>query len=285
LNITDIPDQIKKALKYSLRSRPGFIISLVTAIIVLGIAYDLVYGFAYVRIYNIKEPVYGWVYGLGLFFFGLFIPLIAGIGAYMRARLLSRPFKVNEIGIAIAPFEVFSTAPETLGTSSTLQALDIVGTQFFQFVENIINEREWAEEFIFRFLPQHIRIKTEKEAVKSREALDAALLVWGVITQRSRQTLEIWIGLQGSEHNYTFSNFTIDKFPIMAVEFFILLEGAKAILKKGGSKSQIENLLKRALPLAEKIDNHDKQGGFTKDVKSILAGLGSIEQEEAAIKN
>jgi hypothetical protein len=136
MDITDIPDQLGKAFKYSLRSPSSFFLSLLTAMVVFGFAYDLVYGFGYIRWHNVKDPQYGWPYFAGLVFVAILVPLTIGVTAYARARAKARPFRAGEIGIAIAPFEVFLVAPETLGTASMLQALDIVSTQFFRVVQN-----------------------------------------------------------------------------------------------------------------------------------------------------
>jgi hypothetical protein len=64
--ITDIPDQIAKAFKYSLRSPGAFTFSLITAIVVFGFAYDLIYSFWYVRWHDAKDAHYGWPYFAGL---------------------------------------------------------------------------------------------------------------------------------------------------------------------------------------------------------------------------
>ena len=75
MGITDIPDQIAKAFKYSLRSPGAFCLSLITAIAVFGFAFDLTYSFWYVRWHNVKDPQYGWPYFAGLLLVSVVIPV------------------------------------------------------------------------------------------------------------------------------------------------------------------------------------------------------------------
>ena len=78
MGITDIPDQIAKAFKYSLRSPGAFALSLITAVVVFGFAYDLLYSFWYVRWFNAKDTHYGLFYVAGLVLVSLVIPLAIG---------------------------------------------------------------------------------------------------------------------------------------------------------------------------------------------------------------
>jgi len=273
MGITDIPDQIAKAIKYSLRSPSSFAVSLVTAMVVFGIAYDLAYSFAYIRILDVKDAKYGPVYGWGLLIVAVAIPVALGLLAYLRARHRARPFDPAVLGIAFAPFEVFSVAPETLGTASLLQALDIVGTQFISVVENNLNEYGWAKEFEFRFLPQYMRIKTKEQAIEQRSALGATLLFWGVITQRTRMPLEIKLNLQGMVQTYNFTDFSVEDFPMVTLNFFTLFEGAKA-LRAAGVDARAIYLFEQARPLAIMMDAKSKgEGGLVAEIDANLAQL------------
>jgi hypothetical protein len=270
MGITDIPDQIAKAVKYSLRSPGRFAISLVTAVVVFGIGYDLIYGFIYVRLYDVKDVRYGGFYGWGLLAVALVLPATIGIVAYLRAHRQARPFESSAIGVAIAPFEVFCVAPETLGTASMLQALDIVGTEFISVVENTLIDYEWAKELEFRFLPQYMRVRRQEEAIELRSSLGATLLIWGVITQRSRQLLDIRLELQGSVKNYSFTNFTIEDFPMLPLQFFTLLEAATRV-RATGDVARARHLFEQARLLAVKIN----KGGLVAEVDANLAQLSS----------
>lgn len=46
MDIVDIPTQVARALKYSVRSRCTFLLSLLSAFFLLGISFDLLYGFS-----------------------------------------------------------------------------------------------------------------------------------------------------------------------------------------------------------------------------------------------
>jgi hypothetical protein len=268
VDIIDIPDQVAKALKYSLRSRSAFFTSLVTAMLVCGIAYDLVYAFWYVRFHNVKDAEFGWPYFVGFLLLSIMVPLGIGALAYFHSRAQLRPFKRGQIGIAIAPFEVFSVAPETLGTANVLHALDIVSTEFFRVVQSTLNEYEIARDFEFRFLPQYARITTELQAVKYRAELSATMVVWGMITQRSQQPMDIRFNLQASS-SYTFSDLTIERFPMLPLQYFIFFEAAKTVLDCEDTH-RVKRVLDQARPLGEQLD---KKLGGTSCVDSIDALL------------
>jgi hypothetical protein len=272
MDITDIPDQISKAFKYSLRSRSTFAISLFTAIAVSGFAYDLLYGFCYIRWHNAKDPQYAWPYFAGLVFFALVVPSTIGVAAFLRARTQTRPFKAGQIGIAIAPFEVFSVAPETLGTANVLQALDIVGTQFFRVVQNTLSEFETATELEFRFLPQYTNITSKREAVQYREKLRATLVIWGSITQRTREPLDIRFSMQADSQTYDFSDLAIERFPMLPLQYFTFLEAAKAVLRDGDG-IRARRLFQQARKLGEQLDAKFKSNDNVTFVDSFLAKL------------
>ena len=243
---------------------------------VFGVAYDLIYSFAYVRLYDVKDPRYGPLYGWGLLALALGLPATIGIVASIGAWIQAFPFKSSDLGIAIAPFEVFSVAPETLGTSTMLQALDIVGTEFFRVVENTMNNHEWAKEFKFRFLPQYLRVKNKDAAVKHCAALQATVLVWGVITQRSRQALEVRLTLQGAVKQYEFTNFSIEEFPLAPLQLFILLEGAET-LRSRGAHSRAIDMLVQGRPVAVEAEGNDPKRGLVALVDEKLAELRSLK--------
>jgi hypothetical protein len=78
MDIVDIPNQVGRSLKYSVRSRSSFLVSLISAFLVLGIAYDVVYGFFYTRILNAKDPFYGPLFWIGLLVIAVLLPLLFG---------------------------------------------------------------------------------------------------------------------------------------------------------------------------------------------------------------
>lgn len=272
MGITDIPDQIAKAFKYSLRSPGAFCLSLITAIVVFGFAFDLTYSFWYVRWHNVKDPQYGWPYFAGLLLVSVVIPVTIGMSAFARARGQGQPFGAEEVGIAIAPFEVFSVDPETLGAASTLHALDVVSTQFFRVVQNTLREYPLAQELKFRFLPQYTKITSNQAAVEHLKRLGAALVVWGNITQRSQQPLEIRLEMQAAVHTYTFSQLSIEQFPMLPLQYFTFLEAAEAVLRRGDAE-RARRLFEQARPLGAELDKEHKGMGCVDSVDGFLAKL------------
>lgn len=114
-----MPERAARVFKYSLRSTRSFLLSPVTAAVVLGVSFDLIYGFFYTRILNVKDPRYGPFFWTALVATTLIAPLVYGAFEFQRARTLrNRRFSANVHGIVIAPFEVYSLDPETLGTAS-----------------------------------------------------------------------------------------------------------------------------------------------------------------------
>jgi hypothetical protein len=283
MDITDIPGQIAKAFKYSLRSSSTFLLSMVTALLAFGIGYDLLYGFWYIRRHNVKDPAYGTPYFIGLLVVSVLFPLTIGLIALFRARAQARPFKVARIGISIAPFEVFSVSPETLGTANVLQALDIVSTQFFRVVKNTLSEYEAAKELEFRFLPAFTKITSKQEAVQYCTKLRAAMVVWGSITQRSRQPLEIRLNLQAASESYSFSHLSIEQFPMLPLQFFIFFEAAKAALKNG-DMARARQFFVQARPLGEELDKQ-KETKFVSSVDEWLAKLPMSPEARNAVSS
>jgi len=270
MGITDIPDQIAKAFKYSLRSPGAFALSLVTAIVVFGFAYDLIYSFWYVRWHNVKDTQYRLPYFAGLVLVSLIIPLTIGGWAYLRARAQGRPFRADEIGIAIAPFDVFSVDPETLGTASTLHALDVVSTQFFRVVQNTLREYPMAQELKFRFLPQYTKITSKQEALERLDGLRATMLIWGNITQRSQQPLEIRLEMQAAVHTYDFSELTIEHFPMLPLQYFTFFEAAQAVERRGDA-DRARRLYLQARPLGAQMDQEHPKLRCVESIDAILA--------------
>jgi hypothetical protein len=233
MDIADIPNQIAKTFKYSLRSSGAFILSLITAFVVFAVAYDLIYGFWYARWYNTEHANYGRLYFIGLLLVSVVLPLTIGAGAYLRARASARPFKPEQIGIAIAPFDVISVDPETLGTANTLHSLDIVSTQFFRLVQSTLRDYPVAEELKFRFLPQYTKITNKEAASRQLARLNAALVFWGHIIQRRHQPMEIDFEMQGTTQAHTFSHMMIERFPMLPLQYLTFLEAARALEKRG----------------------------------------------------
>src|ERR1700730_14484786 len=165
MGITDIPGQIVTALKYSVRSPGAFVLSLISAVVVLGVAFDLLYGFFYTRLYQVKDPHYGDGFWLGLCIFGAMVPLAwAGI-TLAAAWLKLRRFPPDKFGIAIAPFDVFSIDPDTLGTATKLASLDEAMRQFFNAAKRASAGEHWLDDFEFRFLPPYVRVRSRQDAL------------------------------------------------------------------------------------------------------------------------
>src|SRR5271166_4074120 len=253
MGITDIPDQIAKAFKYSLRSPGAFALSLVTAIVVFGFAYDLIYSFWYVRWHNVKDTQYGLPYFAGLVLVSLIIPLTIGGWAYPRARAQGHPFRADE-----------------LGTASTLHALDVVSTQFFRVVQNTLREYPMAQELKFRFLPQYTKITSKQEALERLDGLRATMLIWGNITQRSQQPLEIRLEMQAAVHTYDFSELTIEHFPMLPLQYFTFFEAAQAVERRGDA-DRARRLYLQARPLGAQMDQEHPKLRCVESIDAILA--------------
>jgi hypothetical protein len=111
---------------------------------------------------------------------------------------LGRLKKVS-FGIAIAPFDVCSLDPDTLGTSAKLQALDVVTKQFFSAVQRIISEEDWSKDFEFRFLPANVQIHRKKDAIARTKSLDATMLIWATILQHSNRPINMTMCVLGPD--------------------------------------------------------------------------------------
>jgi len=199
MEITDIPAQVAIALKYSLRSPGSFMMSLIGAIVVLGIAFDLLYAFFYTRLYEVKDPHYGVVFWIGLCFFGAAVPLVCAIISLVSAKLKMRPFPHDKFGIAIAPFEVCSLDPDTLATSTKLACMDEAMRQYFDSTKRACEAEHWLDDFEFRFLPSYVRFRSKQDATKLWKFMGATLVIWGEILQQRNVPLTMTQNLLGPE--------------------------------------------------------------------------------------
>jgi len=139
-------------------------------------------------------------------------------------------------------------------------------------VQSTMSEFPWARNFTFRFLPQFVRIKSKSEAEKQRASLDATVLAWGVITQRSRQPLEIRLEMQGAVKRYTFSQLSVEEFPIRVLQTFALIEGAQTVSDRGDG-AHARQLFEQALPLGTEIDSKHPGAGVVARIEAALQTL------------
>lgn len=92
MDIIDIPQQIRTSLKYSLRSRSSFLFSLLGAMLVCGVAFNVIYDFLFSHIYNKKESHYGPIFWVGLLTACIGLPAVYAILSIIKARRQERPF-------------------------------------------------------------------------------------------------------------------------------------------------------------------------------------------------
>jgi len=199
MGITDIPGQIANVLKYALRSPGSFLLSLISAVVVLGVAFDLLYSFFYTRIYNIKDPHYGMAFWLGLSVCGAIVPLVYACITLVAARRKFRPFAPDKFGIVVAPFEVSSIDPDTLGTATKLASLDEAMRQYFSAAKRACDAERWLDNFEFRFLPAYVRFHRKQDAVRRYESMGATLVIWGEILQQHNAPLKINQNILGTK--------------------------------------------------------------------------------------
>ncbi|MBI4299844.1 MAG: hypothetical protein HY677_01820 [Chloroflexi bacterium] len=273
MEITDIPSQIARAFKYSLRSKTSFLLSLLAAGLVLGVSFDLLYGFGYRRVFNTKDAHYGPTFWSSLLFVALVLPVASGLYSILRARAQTRPFQPGRYGIAIAPFEVFSLDPDTLGTSSKLQALDTVMNQFFTAANGIINQENWAQSFEFRFLPPNIRIHNTQEAVAQRTSLGATLIIWGEVIQQSYSPLRIVFHLLGTELDLTMQG-PLDPFTPIPFLKFCALSAAAFSHRANGEHQRARELFLLARSPASELD---KQANTNTNVAIIDGCVSKLD--------
>ena len=277
MDILDIPERAARVFKYSLRSKRSFLLSLVTAALVLGISFDLLYGFFYTRVFNAKDPRYGPWFWTALVVVAVVAPLVYGAIEFRRARALrNRPFPENIYGIVIAPFEVYSLDPDTLGTASKLQALSVVMDQFFTATRQIMGEEEWASLFEFRLLPTFARITQKKEAADLKDSLGATLVIWGSLVQQSGKPVDVQMKLLGTELDITMGGEMqpIRNAPILA---FFALSAAGAELRRRGDLAAAREMYLRARKPAAALDQ------LSKSTRSTEINEGSIRKIEEEI--
>lgn len=280
MEITDIPNQIALAFKYSLRSKASFLLSLLAAVLMLGISFDLLYSFFYTRVFNAKDTHYGPIFWAGLLFIAVIVPLAVGLYSVLHVRAQTRPFQPGKYGIAIAPFEVFSLDTETLGTSSKLQALDTVMNQFFMAANRIIKQDEWAKNFEFRVLPSNIRVLNIQDAVTQRTSLDATLIIWGEVIQQSYSPLKLDFHFLGTELDLTMQGL-LDPFTLIRFLKFFALSAAAFSNKANGEYKRARELFLLARGPASELDKQGKDNNNT-NVALIDKFVGDLD---ALMKN
>jgi hypothetical protein len=199
MGLTDIPGQIATSLKYSLRSPRSFLLSLISAVVVLGVAFDLLYAFFYTRFYDAKDTHYGVAFWLGLCFFGAIVPLVGASITLVAAKLKFRRFPPDKFGIAIAPFEVTSIDPDTLGTATKLASLDEAMRQYFNAAKRACDAEHWLDDFEFRFLPAYVRFQGKQDAAGRLDSMGATLVIWGEILQQHDQPLKMNQNILGAK--------------------------------------------------------------------------------------
>jgi hypothetical protein len=275
LGVDDIPAQVGRVIRFSVRSPSSFFLSLVTSMFVVGFAADLFYGFLYTRIYNVKDASYtpfAWVF-LSLLALGL--PLLSGLYALASAYRKLWPFGAAKYGVAITPFDVFSLDPDVLGTPSKKQALEEVIPQFFNAMLARFHESEWYNWLEFRYLPPFVRINTQADAQTKRAKLRAELMIWGKIVQKFGDPLSIEINLAGLETNLKFTG-PADPLRMADIfSFFILGSTGYSLMKSGHAEPAIR-LLKEAQKFAPELDKTTNSG--TNHANMIAGWLREAEQ-------
>jgi hypothetical protein len=273
MEIIDIPSSIAKALKYSLRSRASFLLSLLAAILVLGISFDLLYSFYYTRAFNIKDPYYGTFFWAGLTVAAVIFPLGIAVVGLLRARGQTRPFQGSKYGIAIAPFEVISLDPDTLGAASKLQALDVVMSQFFAAVQRIIGEEDWSKDFEFRFLPPYARILSKRDAIERRAALSATVIIWGSLVQQSYSPIRTELRVLGTEVDLELKG-SLDPSsgPAQTLELCVLLAAAFSH-RAAGEYTKARELFVLARVPADQLDSLSKSNKNVGLIDHFMQGV------------
>ena len=264
MGIDDIPAQVGRVIRFSVRSPSSFLLSLFTSVFVIGLATDLVYGFLYTRIYNVKDAVYTPRAWLVLSLIALGLPMASGLYAVVAAYRKLRPFGSEKYGVAIAPFDVFSLDPDVLGTPSKRQALEEVIPQFFNAMLARFRESEWYNLLEFRYLPPFARVNREKVAQETREKLAAELLIWGKIVHKIDAPLNIEINLVGVDTSLKFSG-PADPLQMANIFAYFILSAAGYSLMKSGRPSEAIQILKPVRDLAQDVDKTTNSGTTHRD--------------------
>jgi hypothetical protein len=257
MGIDDVPAQIGRVIRFSVRSKSSFIWSFVTAAFVIGFAADLLYGFAYIRIYNVKDAVYTRAALAALGAISLGIPMIAGLYAGIGAWRATRPFKPGRFGVAIAPFMVHSIDPEVLGTPSKKQGLEDAIAQFFNALRARLGEQAWYADFAFRSLPPFVRVTNEAEARTRLASLSASLLIWGMTVHKGGQPLVLRINLSGPDTQLAFSG-QMDPIQMADAFGYFLLTAAGFTQLKQGNPATALRLFGNATEFASNLDEMSK---------------------------
>jgi hypothetical protein len=283
MDITDIPQQIKTSLKYSLRSTSSFLFSLLGAMLVCGTAFNLIYDFLYTHIYNRKESHYGAAFWIGLFTATIGLPAVYAIVSIIKARRQERPFPEGRYGIAIAPFHVVSLDPDTLGTSSKLRALDELMTQLFTAQKRFIDEEQWADRFEFRFLPPYVRILGKSDAQKRRVAMNALLIFSGQIVQQSGSGVQVRTNILGLDTDLKMDLPNIDVRMLETILKYFVLSTAAYTAQKSGKLSEALSLYTLSQPSAAELDRIATPGGTqtVSRVQSCIEELNRLIAQQA----
>jgi hypothetical protein len=281
MDINDIPQQIRTSLKYSLRSRSSFLFSLLGAMLVCGVAFNLLYDFLYSHIYNKKDSHYGPVFWIGLLTTCFGLPGIYAILSIVRARRLERPFAPGRFGIAIAPFNVVSLDPDTLGTSSKLRALDEIMTQLFTAQKRFIEEEQWSDRFEFRFLPPYVRILGKSDAEKRWRTMNALLIFSGQIVQQSGSGVLLRAQMLGLDTYITMDLPTIDIRMLETFLKYFVLSTAAYTEQKNGRLSESLKLYTLARTSAIALDRMANPGG-TSTTNNVDRSINDLQQLIAA---
>jgi len=277
MDITDIPQQIRTSLKYSLRSRSSFLFSLLGAMLVCGVAFNVIYDFLYSHIYNKKDSHYGPVFWVGLLTACFILPAVYAILSIIRARRLERPFPPGRFGIAIAPFNVISLDPDTLGTSSKLRALDEIMTQLFTAQKRFIDEEQWSDRFEFRFLPPYVRILGKSDAEKRWRVMKALLIFSGQIVQQSGSGVLLRAQMLGLD---TYITVDLPNIDIRLLETFLkyfVLSTAAYTEQKNGRLSEALRFYTLARPAAATLDRMANPGG-TSTTQNVDNSIKEVQQ-------
>jgi hypothetical protein len=257
MSIVDVPEQVAKVFKYSLRTKTNFVLSLLTASVVLGFSWDLLYEFFYTRILG-QVAAHGRYYWIGLSVFGAVLPLSYGVVQIVKAWFATRPFISDKFGIAIAPFKVLTLDPTFLGTANKLGALDEAMQQYFMEAKKATDSEGWLDEFSLRFLPPYVRIENKEQANRWRTRLNAALVVSGEVVVED-QKLQMRQQLEGTEISmHITGGQTADLETAGKLLAVFALSSAGFILRDKGKRDRAIQMFNLAHSVSVKLP---KQGG------------------------
>ena len=272
MDIVDIPDQVGTVFKYSLSSRRSFILSIVAASIVLGAAFDVLYGFFYTRAFNVKDPHYGAAFWAALIVIAILVPIGQGVIRIAAARRSMEPFGEHVLGVAIAPFDVSSLDPDTISTAKKLAALDEAMRQYFGSAQRAVQGAHWMDDFEFRFLPPYVHVHSKEDAGRLRASLRATLFIWGEIQQQAGQPLRMAQHLLGSELDMNISG-AIDLGSAGVILAYFALGAAASLLKERGLVPEARAKWILARGPAQEMDKLTKSTSNSELVERCVAEL------------